>query len=242
MFSTIWHTFFFDPIYNGLVFFINVMPGGDVGLSIIAITIVVKFLLLPFSVKAAKLQKFSREMKPKLDELKVKYKDDREGLAREMMALYKEAGISPFSTIFLLLIQLPILIALYLSVVGNGGAPLPNINADLLYAFVAVPETINMIFLGVLDITTKSIPLAILAALAQFAHSHLAMPKPEPKKKDAAPSFQDDMMRSMHLNMRYTMPILIGVIAYSFSAAVAIYFTISALTMVAQEVVLRKHR
>lgn len=242
MFSTIWHTIFFDPIYNGLIFFIDVIPGGDVGLAIIAITVVVKFLLLPFSIKAAKLQKFSREMKPRLDELKEEYKDDREGLAREMMALYKEKGISPFSTIFLMFIQIPILIALYLSVVGNGGAPLPNVNTDLLYAFVPVPETVNMIFLGLLDITAKSIPLAILAAMAQFAHSHLAMPKPEPKKEGESPNFQDDLMRSMHLNMRYTMPILIGVIAYSFSAAVAIYFTISALTMVAQEVFLRKHR
>jgi YidC/Oxa1 family membrane protein insertase len=66
MFSYIWHTFFFDPVYNVLVFFIDVMPGGDVGLAIIATVILVKLVLLPVSIKAVKTQKVMRDIEPKL--------------------------------------------------------------------------------------------------------------------------------------------------------------------------------
>lgn len=147
MFSSIWHAIFLDPIYNGLVFFIDAIPGGDVGLAIVAITVVVKFILLPLSIKAAKLQKFSREAEPKIKEIKEKYKDDKEGQAKATMELYKEAGISPFSSILLIFIQLPIVIALYLSVSRGAGIPLPDINTDLLYSFVPVPQMIDMIFI-----------------------------------------------------------------------------------------------
>ena len=62
MFGTIWHTFFFDPVYNGLIFFIDILPGGDVGLAIICTTVVVKLILLPLSVRAAKTQVAMREI------------------------------------------------------------------------------------------------------------------------------------------------------------------------------------
>src|SRR3989338_1364738 len=171
--SYIWHTFFFDPIYNGLVFFIDAIPGGDVGLSIIAITVLVKFVLLPLSIKAAKMQKTMRELEPGLKDLKEKYKDDREALARETMALYREAGLNPFSGILLVLLQIPIIFALYFSVYSGGGITLPNMKAD-------------------------------------FA-------------------------RSMNINMRYVLPAVIGVVAYTLSASVALYFTISNLVAIAQE-------
>lgn len=241
MFSTIWHTLFFDPIYNGLVFFIDIIPGGDVGLAIIAITIVVKFILLPLSIKAAKLQKFSRDAEPKLREIKEKFKDDREAQAKATMDLYKEAGINPFSSIFLIFIQLPIIIALYLSVLNGGGAALPNINTELLYSFVPNPETVNMMFLGIVDITAKSLPLAILAGLVQFVHSHLSLPKMEPRKEGVV-SMRDDFARSMNMNMRYVLPVIIGVFAYTLSASIAIYFTVSGLAAIAQEFIVRKHR
>jgi YidC/Oxa1 family membrane protein insertase len=76
MFTYIWHTIFFDPIYNTLVFFIDTIRNGDVGLAIIATVIVVKMLLLPLSIKAAKTQKIMRDIEPKLKELKERLKGD----------------------------------------------------------------------------------------------------------------------------------------------------------------------
>ena len=92
MFSYIWHTFFFDPVYNALVFFVDVIPGGDVGLAIIATVFVVKTILLPISIKAAKTQRIMKEIEPQLKELKATYKDDREAQARAMMEIYRDAG------------------------------------------------------------------------------------------------------------------------------------------------------
>lgn len=237
--SFIWHTFFFDPIYNGLVFFIDLIPGGDVGLSIVAITLVVKFILLPLSLKASRMQKIVKELEPKMAEIKERHKDDREALARATMAVYKEAGINPFSGIFLMLLQIPIVIALYFSVYSGGGVQLPGINVDLLYSFVPAPETIDMIFLGFVNIAAKSLPLAILAGATQFIQARLSLPALEPKK-DGVASMKDDFARSMHLNMRYVLPVMIGFIAYTLSASVALYFTISNLFAIAQELFIRR--
>lgn len=241
MFSTIWHTFFFDPIYNGLVFFVDVIPGGDVGLAIIAITIVVKFVLLPLSIKAAKTQKVIREIEPQIKDVQEKHKNDREALARATMELYKEAGINPFSSILLLFIQLPVVIALYLAVLSGGGVALPQINYDLLYSFVPAPETVDMIFLGFVDITAKSLPLALLAGITQFLFAQLSLPKLAPKKSGEA-DLKADFARSMDVNMRYVLPVIITIFAYTLSASIALYFTVSNLVAIAQEFYLRKHR
>ena len=242
MFSYIWHTFFFDPVYNGLVFFIDVVPGGDVGIAIICITLLVKFILLPLSLKAARTQKIMRELDPKLKELKERLKDKREEQARAIMELYREAGLNPFASIFLLFIQIPIIVSVYLSVYGGGGVPLPAINTELLYSFIPNPETVDMIFLGLIDIAGKSLPLALLAGGTQFIHSWLAIPAPLPRKEGEAPSLQADFARSMQLQMRYVMPIIIFVVAFTVSAAVALYFTVSNVAMIAQELFMRRHR
>ena len=242
MFSYIWHTFFFDPVYNGLVFFIDIIPGGDVGLAIIAITVVVKLLLLPLSVKAAKTQVIMRELEPKLKEIKEKFKDKREEQARAMMDLYREAGLNPFASILLILIQLPIIFALYFSVYSGGGVALPEINTALLYSFIPTPEMVTMIFLGAIDIAERSLPLALLAGLTQFVQSHLAIPKPEPREPGAEASFKDDFARSMQIQMRYVMPLLIGVVAYYISAAIALYFVVSSIVAIGQELYVRKYK
>lgn len=242
MFSYIWHTFFFDPVYNTLVFFIDIFPRGDVGLAIIATVVLVKFILLPLSIKAAKTQRVMRELEPKLKEIKETHKDDREAQARAMMEVYKDGGINPFASILLLFIQIPIIISLYLSVSGFGGVSLPEINTEILYSFIPEPAMVSMIMLGVFDIAARSLPLAVLAGLSQFVHGQLAIPKMAPKDPDAAPSMKDDFARNMNLQMRYVMPVVIGVVAYTFSASIALYFLVSNLMMIGQEYFVRKHR
>lgn len=241
MFSTIWHAIFFDPIYNGLVFFIDVVPGGDVGIAIILTTVVVKALLLPLSIKAAKTQKVIKEIDPKIKEIKARIPDPQEQ-ARAILELYKESGIRPFASILLMLIQIPIIIALYFSVYSGGGVPLPNINTELLYFFVPEPETVDMFFLGFVDIAQKSLPLAILAGVAQFAHGQLSFPKLPPRDPNAAPNMKDDFARNMQLQMKYVMPVFIAFVAYTISAAIALYFLVSSITGILQELVLKKHK
>lgn len=240
MFSFIWHTFFFDPVYNGLVFFIDVVPGGDVGLAIIGMTIFVKILLLPLSLKAARTQRVMRTLEPKLKAVKERFKDKREEQARAMMELYREAGLNPFASILLLFIQIPIVVSLYLSVYSGGGVPLPAINAELLYPFIPQPETANMIFLGIVNIAERSLPLALFAGITQFVHARMAIPAPEPRVAGAAPNLREDFARSMHLQMRYVMPLIIFFVAYTISASIALYFVVSNLAMIAQEFIVKR--
>jgi YidC/Oxa1 family membrane protein insertase len=242
MFSTIWHTIFFDPVYNTLVFFIDIFPKGDVGLAMIATILVVKMILLPLSIRAVQTQKVMKEIEPKLKEIKEKYKEDKQKQAEAMMGIYREAGMNPFASIFLIFLQIPIIVALYLSVYSGGGVALPEINTSLLYSFIASPADATMIFLGMIDITGRSILLALGAGITQYFHIKLTMPKLPPKDPKAEPSMKDDFMRNMQLQMRYLMPIFIFFIAYTISAAIALYFLVSNLVTIAQEYFIRKHR
>jgi len=233
--SFIWHTFFFDPVYNSLVFFIDVVRGGDVGIAIICTVILVKTVILPISLKAARTQLKMHELEPKLTEIKEKYKDKREMLALKTMEVFKEAKVNPFSSILLLFIQIPIVIALYFAVYSGGGVALPLINTALLYSFIPAPETVNMIFLGFLDITQKSVVLALLAGITQYIHTNLSLPPSKPRDPNAEPNFKDDFGRSMQMQMRYVMPVLIMIVAYTISAAIALYFVVSNLFAIGQE-------
>jgi YidC/Oxa1 family membrane protein insertase len=242
MFSFIWHTFFFDPVYNTLIFFINTIPGGDVGVAIIATVIVIKLILFPVSIKAVQTQKVMKEIQPKIKEIKEQYKDDRENQAKKMMEVYSEYNLNPFSSILIILLQIPVIIALYYSVYSGGGVALPAINTDLLYSFISAPVTITMNFLGLVDITGRSIILALAAGITQFIHINYVMPQPVAPKEGDTKDFQTELMNNMHTQMKYVMPILITGIAYFISAAIALYFVVSNIFSIIQEIYVRKHR
>lgn len=242
MFSFIWHTVFFDPIYNTLIFFVDTVRGGDVGIAIIATVIVVKTILLPLSIKAAKTQRIMRELEPKLKELKEKYKDDRQKQAQEMMQLYRDYKLNPFASIFLMFLQIPIILALYFAVYSGGGIALPDVNTNLLYSFIAAPSAVTMNFLGIIDITGRSIVLAIGAGITQFIFTSMTLPKLAERDADAGPNFKEDFMRNMHVQMKYVMPVIIAVVAYTISAAIALYFVVSNVVGIAQEFYVKRHR
>lgn len=242
MFSFIWHTFFFDPIYNALVFFIDIIPGGDVGLAIILTVLLVKTILLPLSIKAAKTQRIVREIEPKLKELKEKYKDNKQQQAQAMMEVYRNAGMNPLASVALVFFQIPIIIALYFAVASGGGVTLPDINLDLLYSFVAAPVDVTMHFLNFINITERNIFLAVGAGITQYIYIHLSMPKLPPRVEGVAPTMKDEFARNMQTQMRYVMPFLIVFIAYTISATIALYFMVSNLVSIGQEYFVRKHR
>lgn len=225
------HDVLYVPLYNVLIWLVGALPGGDVGVAIILLTLAVKVATLPFSISALKTQKAMKAIEPKLKELREKYKDDREKQAKEMFALYKEHNVKPFSSLLTLLIQIPVLITLYLVFLHE---KLPEVDTSILYSFVNVPDPVSTLFLGIFAVSGSSLALAAIAAATQFVQAYYAIPVP-PKKEGATPaSMQEEFGRAMALQARFALPLVIGVVAYA-SGAVALYFIASNLFAVAQE-------
>ena len=229
MISSLFNTLFYNPLYNGLVLLIDVLPWLDLGLAIILFTILVKLALFPLSQKSVRTQAKIKEVEPQIKEIKEKYKDKQEQ-AVKTMELYKRENINPFSGFFVILIQIPIIFALYFIFLRAG---FPEINTEILYQFVKIPKQINTVFIGLIDVLEKSFILALFAGITQFFQAKLASPKLEPKKEGAG--FGADFARSMSLQMKYVFPIIMFFIAYSISAAIALYLTTSNLFMIGQE-------
>lgn len=230
------HVFFYTPVYNLLVFLTAHIPGGDIGVSIIVATIIVKIILLPLSLGMARTQKAMKKVEPHLKKIKEDHKDDKEKQAREMMALYKEHNIKPFSSFLLILIQLPVILALYWVFQSQS---LPNIDPTLLYGFLNITEVhATELFLGFLDITQKSIGLAVVAGLFQVAQGIYTIPVPE-KTTGGKGTSAEDFNRAMAMQMRFVLPVIIGLVAYT-SGAIALYFITSTIVAIVQEFFIRK--
>jgi YidC/Oxa1 family membrane protein insertase len=235
--STIFNALFYNPLYNGLIFLLSLLPGADVGLAIILFTILVKLALFPLSKKAVRTQMALKSLEPELARIKTEYKDNQTKQAEATMRLYRDNNINPFSGFFVLFIQLPIIIALYFVFLRGG---LPSIHTELLYPFVTAPGDVSMSFLGLVDVSTRNIVLAFLAAAAQFFQVRFAMPPVPPKKEGEAPSFKDDLARSMSMQMRYVMPVLTFIIGFRLPAAIPLYWAVSSLFTLGQELYLRR--
>lgn len=238
MISSIFNTFFYEPLYNGLIFLMtNIIPWADIGIAIIIFTIIVKFILFPLSFKAIRTQVQMKEIEPEIKKIKERNKNNNQNQAVELMNLYKEKGIKPFSGFLLIFIQLPIILALYFIFLKGG---LPEVKLDILYPFVLAPKSINIMFLGLVDVTQKSLVIAIIAGVTQFFQTMISMPKKKEQEAKETKTFKDEMMKSMSTQMKYVLPFIVFFISYKISAAVAIYWSASNLFHICQELYVRK--
>ncbi len=235
MFRAAFNEGIYEPLYNALVYLIDIVPGHDVGIAVIILTLAVKVLLIPLSRQAIRTQVAMRAIAPEMEALKTKYKDNQEEQARAMFALYKERGIRPFSTFFLVLLQLPILFGLYW-VFWKGG--LPAINSEILYGFIPAPPKVDMSFLGLIDMGERSLLLALLTGVTQYIYTRLSMGPRQPKMHTEEASFSADMARSFDLQARYVLPVLFTAISYSLSAALPLYWATSNIFMIGQELLM----
>lgn len=218
-----------------MVFLIDSVPFADVGVAIIILTTLVKLILFPLSKKAVRTQFMMKRIEPELKALKEKFKNNKQEQAKKTMELYREKGVNPFSSILLIIIQLPIIFALYW-VFFRGG--LPEINSDILYSFISIPREVNMSFLGLVDMSGKSVTLALLAGITQYFQIKLSLPPL--KKRSENPNLKDDFARSFQLQMRYMMPVFVVVFSYIISAAIALYWLTSNIFAIGQELVIRR--
>lgn len=228
IFLSLYNEVIYRPLLNLLVFFYNIIPGHDIGLVIILLTILIRLILAPSFHKSLTSQKALNDLQPKLNELREKHKEDKEAQARAIMGLYKEYKINPLASCLPLVIQLPILIALY-QVFSKALNPMVDIGVRLhgLYSFVARPEVINPNFLWVINLSKSNIWFGVLAGLAQFWQSKLMLP--------ANPGNQDATAKAMQLQTTYILPIISVIIAIKLPAGLPLYWIVTTLFAVAQQ-------
>jgi len=216
------------PLFNLLVWTYNVVPGSDFGVAIILVTVFLRVVLYPLSNKALKSQKALQVLQPKIKEIQKKYKDKQEQ-SRVMMKFYKEHKVNPFSGCLPLLIQLPLLIALY-RVFLTGLEP-ESLNT--LYSFVHNPGMLEPMFLGIVNLAEPSHVLAILAGLSQFLQSKVTF-------QGSAMGSGSDFSNIMSKQMIYMMPLFMIFIAWNLPAGLALYWVVTMLFSLGQQMYVNK--
>lgn len=235
MIANLFNAAFYNPIYNALVAIVALVPGSDVGIAVIIVTVAIRLILLPFSLSAARTQRAMKILEPKLKEVKEKHKGEKEKEALETLALYREAKVNPFASILTVFIQIPVLLALYFVFYYE---PFSSINAARLYSFTPVPASISLLFLGLVSVAGKSLVLAVLAGVTQYIQAHFALSgtmKPSDTK-----SMQNDFQRMMGMQLKYVFPFIIGAISYTTSGAIALYFITTNIAGALQELYVRR--
>lgn len=232
----------YQPLYNGLIGIYNIIP--DLGWAIIILTVIIRVLLLPLSRKSIESQKKMQEIQPEIKKIQEKYKDDKQKQGQMVMEFYKKNKINPASGCLPLIIQLIILIGLYRVFMAGINF---NGETDLLYSFIQNPGTINPIAFGFLDMTARSIPLAIVAAALQFWQTKMMLGQ---KKKDeeknpvnAKDKKEPDFSSIMQQQMLYVMPGITFFIGLTFPAALPLYWIVTTVFMIVQQhVILNKEK
>jgi len=234
----VFHEGLYRPLFNLLIWLYDVIPGADIGFAIIALTVLVKLALWPLTNASLKSQKALQDLQPKLDALKTEHKEDKEKLAKAMMELYAKEKVNPLSSCLPILVQIPILIALY-RVLSDG---LHAESLAALYPFVHNPGSINALFLGIVNLGQRSIPLAVLAGGFQFWQTRMLIARRPPKPVRGTEGAKDEeMLASMNQSMLYFMPVMTVVIGASLPGGLTLYWVaINVVSIVQQYLVFRK--
>lgn len=221
----------YRPLFNAVIFLYNIIPGHDFGLAIIALTVVIRLTFFPLSVRTIRSQKALSKINPKIKAIKEKFKSDAQAQSAAIMNLYKEHKVNPLAGCLPLLIQLPILIALY-QAFGAGFKPE---NLNLIYAFIGNPGQIEPISLGFLDITSRSIILAIMTGAFQFLQlrQNSAM-----MKSSSADSSQKEV-QALNSQMLYFFPVVIIIIGWNLPAGLLLYWLATTLFSMGEQMYIK---
>lgn len=222
----IFNNFLYYPLFNFLVLIYNYIPGHDFGLTIITLTIVIRIILYPLSVKALNSQKTLQKLQPKVKEIQERHKDDKEKQTKEMLELYRKEKVNPFSGLFLVLIQLPILIALY-NVFWNG---LKSQELSHLYSFISNPGQINPMFFDFINLSLPNLVFSILAGIIQFFQTKMLIPKVEKSKGK-----EMDINLMVQKQMVYFFPFITVIILLKLPSALGLYWMVSGLFSIVQQ-------
>jgi YidC/Oxa1 family membrane protein insertase len=234
------------PIFNGLVLLYHLF--GDMGLSIIVLTLIIRLILFPLTLQQLKSMKATQALQPQMAEIRKKYAKDQQAQAVAMQALYKEYGVNPVAGCLPLVVQLPVLYGLFYALNNVFRLPANLVTAQqkldyinhLLYPFVPRFSTFPNIYLNWFTFLNPSwhISLAtpdpthilpILAGLATFISLRMSMPKNQPAAAANDPTAQTTK------TMQYIMPLITVFFGWSFAAGLALYWTVSSVFQAVQQ-------
>lgn len=252
----LWNQLFFWPIINLLIAFYKMFEAagipGALGFAVIALTIAIRFLLYPLMQSQLKSAKKMQNLKPHLDAITAKHKDDKKALQQAQLDLYKQHGVNPAAGCLPLLIQMPVLIALYnvfYQVLQNGN--MSKLVADLnhvVYAPWLRVASLDLSFLGT-NLAVKPsqwqshgwwlLTIPLITAGLQYWQTKLMMPpqgtvnsKDEKKPEDTAMEIQKQMAMIT--------PVMFGMFAYQFPLGLALYWNIFGLFGIMQQIKINK--
>ena len=213
-----WELIILQPMTNVLIMISHYLA-NSFGMAIIALTIVVNVAMFPLTTKQMRATKSMQEMQPKLAELQKKYGKDKQQMAQEQMRLYKEAGMNPAGCILPMLIQMPIWISLYQSIMLSlAVAPEGLLNLSrYLYSWPIVFSVLPLskTFLW-LDMATPDMFLAVLVGASMWL-----------QQKMATPTSTDPKQRAQGQMMLWMMPLLFAFLAMSFPSGLALFWVMS---------------
>lgn len=251
-----------QPIFNLLLVLYAIIPGGDFGVAIILFTILVRFALYPLTRSMLHQSRIMRKLQPQLAQIKKETKGNRQAESVRMMELYKSHGVSPFRSIGILIIQLPIFIALYivLQIFTLHRDEIQKYTYDFLESFSTIPalisdpQSFNEKLFGVVDLSQTAfsdsgvqiflILLALVAAYTQYVMSKQTMPQQQSKKglrqimAEAAEGKQADQSEMNAIvmgKMMKVLPIFMFFVMISVPGALALYYAVSNLVAVGQQ-------
>ncbi len=226
--SFIFNQILYRPLFNLLVFIYTTLSFHDFGLAIVMLTVLIRLLVSPLSIKALVSQRQLQKLQPQLKAIQEKHKDDKQALSQASMALYAEHKVNPFSGCVPLLIQIPILIALYRAL---NGAFHPE-SLQSLYSFVTNPGMIKTVALGFIDLTRKNPFLAVLAGGLQFIQAWLST-----RNQSAV---MDATAAAMNKQLLYFFPVMVIIISWNLSTGIVIYWVTTTLFSICEQLYIKR--
>lgn len=223
----------------------------SLGFSIILMTILVRFLIYPLTNAQLRSMQSMQKLKPHLDKIKDKYKNDKGRQQKETMELYRQHGINPAAGCLPLIIQLPIFIGLYnvfFQIINiNGQSAIEGINNVLYSKALHLERGWDTNFFGVSLVASPAsswqatpilVLVPLLTAVLQFIQSKMmTVGKSEEVK---SPQQKDDFQKAMQTQMIYIFPLMIGFFSFSFPVGLSLYWNTYAVFGIIQQYLISK--
>jgi YidC/Oxa1 family membrane protein insertase len=233
----LFRTFITKPFLNFLVLIAGALPDHNLGIAIIVLTLLVKLLLFWPTQRSLEGQKKMQMLQPKLEQLKKQYEGDPKKLQEETVKLWKQEKVNPFQSCLPILLQFPILIGLFYVI--RDGSTL-ELSREFLYSTSKdISWSFGTHFLWLdLRAPNKTFMPILLVAL-QFIQMRLTFAVASRKAKSEGKATSDAQQTQQKI-MQYVLPLMIGVFAFQFPAAVALYWGVSTIFAIGQQMIVNR--